>query len=113
MYLPLKLTFSEPNQVTITTTDHPPILLLQINLPETLQKPQRMSSAFGSLTPMKLLSAPLLPVPSTPLPTISPPSGSLINPADYEMFNDSEELSESVRVALQQPSSLCPIILLP
>jgi len=98
MYLPLELTFSEPDQVAISTTDQSPPPLLQINTPETPQKPQRMPGAFGSPMPMKPPSAPPLPVPSAPLPTISLPSGSLINPADYETFDDSEELSESERV---------------
>jgi len=39
MYLPLKLTFSEPDQVITSTTDLPPPPLPQINTPETLQKP--------------------------------------------------------------------------
>jgi len=68
-----------------------------------------MPGAFGSPTPMKLPSATPLPVPSVPLPTISLPSGSSINSTDYEMFNDSEELSESERVVSQQPSSSRPI----
>ena len=52
----------------------------------------------------------LTPVPSILLPMISLLSESSINPADDEMFNDSEKLSDSERVALQQPSSLCLII---
>ena len=68
-----------------------------------------MLGAFGSPTTMKAPSAPPLLVPSVLLPMISLPSGSSINSANYEMFNDSEELSKSDRVALQQPSSLCPI----
>ena len=72
-----------------------------------------MPGAFGSPILMKLPSVSSLPVPSIPLPTISLLSGSLINPADYEMFDNSEELSESERVVLQQLSSSCPITLLP
>jgi len=45
--------------------------------------------------------APSLPVPSVPPPTVSLASGSLINPADYKMFDNLEELSESQRVVLQ------------
>jgi len=62
-----------------------------------------MPGAFGSPMSMKPLSAPPLPVPSIVLSTISLLSESLINPANYEIFNDLKELSESERVALQQP----------
>ena len=92
MYLPFELTFSEPDQVTISITNHPPLLLSQINLLETSQKLQCMPDAFGSPMPMKLPTAPPLPVSSALLRTISLPSGSSINPADYKMFNDLEEL---------------------
>ena len=70
-----------------------------------------MPGAFGSPTLIKPPSAPPLPAPSAPLPTISLTSGSSINPADYETFDDAEELSESERVVLQQLSSSCPITL--
>ena len=59
---------------------------------------------------MKPPSAPPLLVPSALLLTISLLSGSSIIPANYEMFNDSEELSKSDRVALQQPLSSCLMI---
>jgi len=72
-----------------------------------------MSSAFGSPMPMKPPSAPPLPVSSAPLPTISLPSGCTINPANYEMFDDSEELSELERVVSQQPLSSRPVTPLP
>ena len=109
MYLPLKLTFSEPDQAATSTTNQSPPPLPQINTLETPQKPQRMPGAFGSPMPMKPLSAPPLPVPSAPLPTISLLSGSSINPTDYETFDDSEEYSESERVLSQQPSSSRPV----
>ena len=64
---------------------------------------------LASPMPMKPPSAPPLPVPSTLLPTIFLLLGSLINPADYKMFNDLEELSESERVVSQQPSSSRPM----
>jgi len=60
-----------------------------------------MLSAVSSPTLMKPVAAPPLLVPSAPLPMISLPLGSSINSADYEMFDDSEELSESERVVSQ------------
>ena len=110
IYLPLELSFSEPDQVTTSTTDQPPLLLLYLNPPETPQKSQYMPSFFGSPMPMKPLLVLLLLVPFVLLLTISLPLGSSINPANYQKFHESEELSESERVALQQPSSSCPII---
>ena len=109
MYLSLELIFSEPDQVATSTTDQPLLPLPHINTLETPQKPQCMPGAFGSPTLMKPLSALPLLVPSAPIPTISLPSGSSINPADYETFDNSEELSESERVVSHQPSSSRPV----
>ena len=69
-----------------------------------------MPGSFSSPMPMKPLLAPPLPVSSIPLSTISLPLESSKKPANYEIFDDSEELLKSERFALQQPVSLYPII---
>jgi len=60
-----------------------------------------MPSAFSSPMPIKLASASFLLVPSVLLSMISLLSEFSINPIDYEIFDDSEELSESKIVTLQ------------
>jgi len=83
IYLPLKLTLSEPDQVTTSTTDQPQLPLLQTLNSESVQKLQYITSSFGYLMPMKLPSAPPLLAPSTLLPMISLSLDSIINSADY------------------------------